>query len=589
MSETPVPKTKKSALALVAMALFMLGCATTLCWIVVVDALREGGASLGTAAAVALLPLLFAAALAFIAARLVRSGAWRPRALVFMFSTTVAVLSLSYLTSVAADTTGSRIARTVHETMSSTTGDLPLVSGVLDKIASEGGAPPRRRAGDGTDAGQPDGGAHDAGVIDAGPTGADAGTPVRMTTSEADAGSRAHPVLPKIVDAGVPLRPDAGTVATRPFARPIAYAAVSVVLDTGASAVARLTLHDDDTAQVSVISLAALAARGPLTRAAADEQGDIVIVVGKERVARVPMVGELDVIRELARGTRLADGAVVDSVQDALPLLDDTIVAVVDAGAPLVTRLVLVARGDAPRVLHEVKKSERTLLLKAASGDTFVVEDRPLKADPNAPAQLLLGHASGSGALQTRARGQDPIAPLSKAMGAFGSVMIRRDAALVVDVAFADVASEGWPVLLKDGAAALAWLGDRYPDRAPFAVRTERLAAPVVEPSGGFLATTGGALVTGDLFAPESLRRTRDPVVDTPAGLVVLSRIQPLALSPNRRVALIIADAGATAVRGVYVVDMDQGTSRVVFAEGSEPSPGIRVRTLGLAPAASAP
>lgn len=537
VSEAPSVRPTRGRVLLSGAEVVLPVAAVGVLFVVVVDALRDGGATLGIAIGVAALPVVFVCGLALVSGRLARTAP-RARAAVFSLALALGALSLAYLVFAMSGASGARLARTLHELVASTTGDLPLLSGVLDRVATDGGAPSRLSP----------------------PVAPDDGT------RASDAGVRtASPDAPAPRDAG-------------------ASPARAVHVDGGAAVVARVDVDARGAHTIAARGLRALGVTGAIPRAALTRDGAILVALPMQ-VVRVPIEGELDVDRAIALGRALDDGRTVARVLDAVPLASDARLYIVDVDGDPCTRAV-VRHGETTTTVRVAPSPRALLIPRDTRTERFLVEEREPGENTGASkpaARLLAGRARVGSALEVVVD-QGPLPPFDKAAVAFYDAALRDDGALLVDVVFAAPPGASWPLVVEAHGAPRALAPERVQGGAPWPLVGAAFASLSLSNKGHAIAIADDALLFGDAYRLEDAARLTPIAVDDAQG-GELARPTTVRLSSDGAFALVLAERTTRPKRGIYVVDLTAKRARPILVEGDALSPHGHLQRVALEPA----
>ena len=567
VSEAPSVRPTRGRVLLSGAEVVLPVAAVGVLFVVVVDALRDGGATLGIAIGVAALPVVFVCGLALVSGRLARTAP-RARAAVFSLALALGALSLAYLVFAMSGASGARLARTLHELVASTTGDLPLLSGVLDRVATDGGAPSRLSPPVAPDDGTR---ASDAGVRTASP---DAPAP-------RDAG--ASPARAVHVDGGAASGRAAGASGESQAAT-VLSAAVALVTDGGAAVVARVDVDARGAHTIAARGLRALGVTGAIPRAALTRDGAILVALPMQ-VVRVPIEGELDVDRAIALGRALDDGRTVARVLDAVPLASDARLYIVDVDGDPCTRAV-VRHGETTTTVRVAPSPRALLIPRDTRTERFLVEEREPGENTGASkpaARLLAGRARVGSALEVVVD-QGPLPPFDKAAVAFYDAALRDDGALLVDVVFAAPPGASWPLVVEAHGAPRALAPERVQGGAPWPLVGAAFASLSLSNKGHAIAIADDALLFGDAYRLEDAARLTPIAVDDAQG-GELARPTTVRLSSDGAFALVLAERTTRPKRGIYVVDLTAKRARPILVEGDALSPHGHLQRVALEPA----
>jgi hypothetical protein len=415
------------------------------------------------------------------------------------------------------------VAATLLVALDETVGNVPVLSGVLEKYANDEKSEVLeilRTPAPVADGGVVDGGAAsaDGGIRDAEAADAKVGD----KSAESDAGT----ATVDVAAAGAPKGP-------------AVLRAVSVVKTRVGVA---LVVHHLDKAGVHsarTVSLEPHADAGNPTAARVSPNGNGVVVIGGRDVFVFDETRPLEKVRPLARGYTVRAGDIVERIHDAAVDDDGNLLVVADvvfAETPdkrpraallawdpkrPMTYTVVRKAGDAVVDAPEGSVADRFRLQSVGSdGSVTVVEafleggvgqakDTSSQAFVQNPERLLVGHLDRMSSLREIARTDDAAGGLPRrALHAFLDGVSLPDGRVFFDANFKEEGRAGWLfVSARDAVTAVA--RPRYPDGAPWAPRAPRLRDLGVDFDGNALFIDG-KLGRRLAFGPiENLENTR--------------------------------------------------------------------------------
>jgi hypothetical protein len=446
-------------------------------------------------------------------------------------------------------------------------GPVPVVGGVLEKTAKDGGA---------LDVKQP----------------ADPKAPKDPTTKD--------PTTPALATG---LSPRAG-------GRPIGAIAAAAQTLEGDVVVVVWSVAFGGALTSRTIDLGAFAAMGNPTRVEAADDGSVAVILGGAQLLTVKagaVVAELD--KTLSRGSNLS-GLDVQQLKDVAIAPGGAVLLTVDAydskqGA---VRQALLARppGGFPFI---VKKAGDVVDAGAAKGDlqnlsqgysikagssngAVVVEEEFLEGEADIgmkmggaqwvmnPRRLLVGQIDNPRALSELVRtGQDPSGVDNLSLQTFGDATLLPDGRVYFDANFVEEGARGWLFNARSGGGAFAVAPELIgKPEAPFGERGPRLRHFVVDADGTTFAFVNkdGAVVVGPLSRLQDAKPTLKGEAVRPdgtrAGGVVTALVPRLAKGGEWLAASVelLADGGARnkAVVWASKQDLAAGKAEVLLEQG---------------------
>lgn len=547
-------------------------------------ALGDPGSLAAGAVLAWLLPLVLSVRAALALKRQQRPLMLRRIAALFLVVTTQFTVFLVGVTSLDTEVpVGAQLAAAIHPVL----GAVPVVGGILEKTAKDGGAL----------------------LSKAPPTAPTPGTPGATTPTPT---TTTPP--PSTTPTPTPAAP-AG-LSPRTAGRPISTVGAVVTTTTGDLAAARFTVAFGGATTTRVDDLAAFSADGSPTRVETSIDGHIAVVLGGQvlltaapdaapsklaSLQRGAKVGELEVqgVRDVAIGPGGHLLIVIDGFDAKKSAVVQALVAVAPGSAPFVVR----RAGDVvdPKDKSNEGSISHAFSIKRNDGTGPVVVEEVLLVGGNDlgekfagtefvmnPRRLLVGRSDAPRALSELVRTGDEVSGIEGVtLQAFGDAVALPDGRVVFEANFVESGVRGWLFQARLGGGAFAVAPELVgKPEAPFGDRGARTVGLSVEADGHLaFVNKEGALMRGALA---HLVDTRATMVRAEAigkdghalggvsrvlaarvatgGEWVLGRVELLAADGGRHEALVLASTA----------DLTNGKLEVLLVEGGTlamPSP----------------
>lgn len=564
-------------------------------------ALGDAGSLAAGAVFAWILPLVLSVRAALALKRQKRPLLLRRIAALFLVVTTQFTVFLVGITSLETEIpVTAQLAAAIHPVF----GSVPVLGGILEKSAKDGGA-------------------RLSGVAPVAPT-----TPA-PTTPTAPTPPTAGPTAPTPTTPAVPGLPG---LSPRTAGRTISTVGAVVTTSTGDLAAARFTLAFGGATTARIDDLSAFSADGSPTRVETSSDGHIAIVLAGQvlltaspdaaptklgSLSRGAKLGELEVqgLRDVAVGPGGHLLASIDAFDAKKNAVVQALVAAAPGSAPVVVRRagdVVDAKdktnegstshafsikrndGSGPVVVEEVMLVGGNDLGEKFAGTEFVMN----------PRRLLVGRIDAPRALSEIVRTGDEVSGIEGVtLQAFGDAVALPDGRVVFDANFVEDGVRGWLFQARLGGGAFAVAPELVgKPEAPFAERGARTVGLSVEADGHLaFVNKEGAMMRGTLAhlvdTKATLLRAEAIGKDgqalggvsrvlslrmTTGGEWVLARVEVLAADGARHEALVLASQA----------DLTSGKIEALLSEGGTltlPAPSTPAAPTPLAPAAAAP